>query len=247
MAPSPRDAQDAQTVVLVVDDDPQVRVMLGYALRQHGLQAEEASSGEEALHALKRRKPDVVLLDVLMPGLDGLETCKRIRQQSLVPVIMLTALGRQDDVVAGLKAGADDYCAKPVNLSELAARIRAQLRRRELQAVSKPADVLTAGEGDLVIDVRGGQVLVKGRAVRLSPREFRLLHRLAQTPGRAVSQKALLAFVGGPSQKGSLLRTYIHRLRRKIELDPHSPRYILARARTGYVLRDQSGAATVCC
>jgi DNA-binding response OmpR family regulator len=237
MAPSPPDAQDTEAVVLVVDDDPQVRVMLGYALRQHGLQAEEASSGEEALEILKQREPDVVLLDVLMPGLNGFETSERIRQFSRVPIIMLTALGRQDDVVAGLKAGADDYCAKPVNLSVLAARVRAQLRRRERQAVSKPSNVLTAGEGDLVIDVRGGEVLVKSRAVRLSPWEFRLLHRLAQTPGRAVSHEALLAYVWGTrSRKGSALPMYIHRLRRKIEPDPHNPRYILARARAGYVL-----------
>ena len=236
MAPSVPDAQHTEAVVLVVDDDPDVRAMLGYALRQHGLQPDEASSGEEALHILKQREPNVVLLDVLMPGLDGLETCERIRQFSMVPVIMLTALGRQEDVVAGLKAGADDYCAKPVNLSELAARIRAQLRR-EMQAVPKPADVLTAGEGDLVIDVRGGEVLVKSRAVRLSPREFRLLHRLAQTPGRPVSHEAVLDHVWGTrSRKGSNLRRYIHRLRRKIEPDPGNPRYILARARVGYVL-----------
>jgi DNA-binding response OmpR family regulator len=211
--------------------------MLGYALRQRGLQPDEASTGEEALHILKQREPNVVLLDVLMPGLDGLETCERIRQFSMVPVIMLTALGRQEDVVAGLKAGADDYCAKPVNLSELAARIRAQLRRREMQAVPKPADVLTAGEGDLVIDTAGRQALVKGRAVRLSPREFRLLHRLAQTPRRPVSHEALLDHVWGTrSRKGSMLRRYIHRLRRKIEPDPGNPRYILVRARVGYVL-----------
>ena len=133
MAPSVPDGSHTEAVVLVVDDDPDVRAMLGYALRQHGLQPNEASSGEEALHILKQREPNVVLLDVLMPGLDGLETCERIRQFSMVPVIMLTALGRQDDVVAGLKAGADDYCAKPVNLSELDARIRVQLRRREMQ------------------------------------------------------------------------------------------------------------------
>jgi DNA-binding response OmpR family regulator len=237
VAASPPNAQDTEAVVLVVDDDPQVRVMLAYALRQHGLQAEEASSGEEALEILKQREPGVVLLDVLMPGLNGFETSERIRQFSRVPIIMLTALGRQEDVVAGLKAGADDYCAKPVNLSVLAARIRAQLRRRERQAVSKPANVLTAGEGDLVIDVRGGEVLVKSRAVRLSPWEFRLLHRLAQTPGRTVSHEALSASVWGTrSRKGSALPMYIHRLRRKIEPDPGNPRYILARARTGYVL-----------
>jgi DNA-binding response OmpR family regulator len=109
MASNPPDAQDIEATVLVVDDDRQVRVMLGYALRQHGLQPEEASSGEEALEILKRREPDVVLLDVLMPGLNGLETCERIRQRSLVSIIMLTALGGEESVVAGWKAGADDY------------------------------------------------------------------------------------------------------------------------------------------
>ena len=116
--------------VLVVDDDPQVREMLGEALRQDGFRSEGAPDGEAALALLRQREPDLILLDLLMPGLGGLETCRRIRARSAVPIIMLTALGREQDIEAGLEAGADDYCTKPVGLAELGARIRARLRRR---------------------------------------------------------------------------------------------------------------------
>jgi DNA-binding response OmpR family regulator len=145
-------------VVMIVDDDPQVRVMLVYTLRQHGFETQEASSGEEALKLLDEREPDIVLLDLLMPGLNGFETCRRIRERSVVPVIMLTALGRDEDVVAGLDAGADDYCPKPVSMEELAGRIRAQLRRRRMDAVSRSNSLRHDGrdpityEGDLIVN-----------------------------------------------------------------------------------------------
>src|SRR5688572_8147103 len=122
--------------ILMVDDDPQLRVMLGYALRQENFQVDEASSGEDALEMLRQEEPNLVLLDVLMPGMGGVETCRRIRAVSSVPVIILTALGRDEDVVAGLEAGADDYCTKPVSLVQLVARIRAQLRRRAMDAAT---------------------------------------------------------------------------------------------------------------
>ena len=157
--------------VLMVDDDPQLRVMLGYALRQEGFVVEEASTGEDALDMLRHQEPDIVLLDVLMPGIGGVETCRRIRERSTVPIIMLTALGRDEDIVAGLEAGADDYCTKPVSLVQLVARIRAQLRRLEMdQATSSSA--LSVDEGNLVVDTAARQAIVKGRAIDLSPREF---------------------------------------------------------------------------
>ena len=227
-------------VVLMVDDDPQLRVMLGYALRQDDFQVEEASSGEEALETLERLQPDIVLLDVLMPGLGGVETCRRIRERSAVPIIMLTALGRDEDIVDGLQAGADDYCTKPVSLVQLVARIRAQLRRREMDAASTVRN-LSLAAGSLVVDTAARQAIVEGRAVDLSPREFDLLHRLAQSPGQVVSHEQLLEHVWGTTSPDYLahLRSYIKLLRQKIEPDPHRPRYIRSRARMGYVLSDR--------
>ncbi len=227
-------------VVLMVDDDPQLRVMLGYALRQDGFQVEEASTGEDALEVFRSQEPDIVLLDVLMPGLGGVETCRRIREKSSVPIIMLTALGRDEDVVAGLEAGADDYCTKPVSLAQLSARIRAQLRRRQMDSVST-AQTLTVDRGSLMVDAAGRQAVVNGRTVDLSPREFDLLYRLAQTPGRVVSHEELLGHVWGTTSPEYLahLRSYIKLLRQKIEPDPHNPRYIRSRARMGYVLTDR--------
>jgi DNA-binding response OmpR family regulator len=227
-------------VVLMVDDDPQLRVMLGYALRQEGFQVDEASTGEDALEMLRQQQPDIILLDVLMPGLGGVETCRRIREQSTVPIIMLTALGRDEDIVSGLEAGADDYCTKPVSLVQLVARIRAQLRRREMDAAD-PSNALAVDEGNLVVDSAARQAVVKGRAIDLSPREFDLLFRLAQNPGRVVSHEELLQYVWGTTNPDHLahLRSYIKLLRQKIEPDPHRPRYIRSRARMGYVLSDR--------
>ena len=241
MAPSSTGTDETRTAaVLMVDDDPQLRVMLGFALRQEGFQVEEASVGEDALEMLRHREPDIILLDVLMPGIGGVETCRRIREKSSVPIIMLTALGRDEDIVAGLEAGADDYCTKPVSLVQLVARIRAQLRRREMDAVAG-GGALSVDEGNLVVDQAARQAIVQGRAVDLSPREFDLLHRLAQTPGRVVSHEDLLEHVWGTTSPDHLahLRSYIKLLRQKIEPDPHNPRYIRSRARMGYVLADR--------
>jgi DNA-binding response OmpR family regulator len=225
--------------VMMVDDDPQLRVMLTYALRQEGFGVEEAASGEEALDLIRRHEPGIVLLDVLMPGLGGVETCRRIRAQSTVPIIMLTALGRDEDIVQGLEAGADDYCTKPVSLVQLVARIRAQLRRREMDAAIT-GHSLSVDQGNLVVDPDSRQAIVQGRAVDLSPREFDLLYRLAQSPGRVVSHEELLEHVWGTTNPDYLahLRSYIKLLRQKIEPEPHNPRYIRSRARMGYVLAE---------
>src|SRR5919198_234053 len=140
MAPSSTGTDETRTaVVLMVDDDPQLRVMLGFALRQEGFQVEEASAGEDALEMLKHQEPDIILLDVLMPGIGGVETCRRIREKSSVPIIMLTALGRDEDIVAGLGAGADSVCTKPGSFSQLVARIGALFRPRELDLLERLA------------------------------------------------------------------------------------------------------------
>jgi DNA-binding response OmpR family regulator len=236
----PADPEPSGPLVLIVDDDPQLRAMLAYALQLEGCRVEEAASGAEALRRLEQREPDVVLLDVLMPELDGIETCRRIRERSAVPIIMLTALGRDEDIVDGLQAGADDYCTKPVSLVQLVARIRAQLRRREMDAASTVRN-LSLAAGSLVVDTAARQAIVEGRAVDLSPREFDLLHRLAQSPGQVVSHEQLLEHVWGTTSPDYLahLRSYIKLLRQKIEPDPHRPRYIRSRARMGYVLSDR--------
>jgi DNA-binding response OmpR family regulator len=228
--------------VLVVDDDPQLRAMLGYALVQEGLRVNEASTGEEALGLLERISPDVILMDVLMPGMGGVETCRRVRAQSAVPIIMLTALGRDEDVVAGLEAGADDYCTKPLSLVQLIARIKAQVRRRELDN-AELSDSVTVDDGNLVVDVAARQAVVEGRPIDLSPREFDLLYRLAQSPGQVVTHRELLEHVWGSTSPEYLahLRSYIKLLRQKIETDPHHPRYIRSRARMGYVLDAAAG------
>ena len=228
-------------MILLVDDDPQLRVMLGYALRQESFKVEEASSGEDALELLRQEEPNLVLLDVLMPGIGGVEICRRIRAVSSVPIIILTALGRDEDIVSGLEAGADDYCTKPVSLVQLVARIRAQLRRRAMDAATIANGTLSVDEGNLVVDAAARQAIVKGRAIDLSPREFDLLHRLAQNPGRVVSHEELLQHVWRTTSSDYLahLRSYIKLLRQKIEPDPHHPQYIRSRARMGYVLSEQ--------
>jgi DNA-binding response OmpR family regulator len=241
LAPSGAEAEEIRTAkVLIVDDDPQLRLMLSHALRLDGFRVEEAASGEEALGRLEDGEPDLILLDVLMPGLGGLETCRRIRERSSVPVIMLTALGRDEDVVAGLEAGADSYCVKPVSPAQLAARIRALLRRRELDAAS--ARHVPSVEGsDLAVDVGARQAIVRGRAVDLSPREFGLLERLARSPGQVVSHEELVQHIWGSRSPQYLahLRSYIKLLRQKVEPDPHHPQYIRSRPLMGYVLENR--------
>ena len=230
-------APAGSATVLIVDDDPQLRVLFGEALRAEQFQAEEAASGAEALEILQEREPDLVLLNVLMPGLSGIETCRQIRVQSTVPIIMLTGLSRDEDIVAGLEAGADDYCTKLVGMVQLVARIRAKLRRRELDTAVAD-DRRRPGPGDLILDPDTRQVRVRGRAVVLSRREFALLQRLAQSPGRVVPHEELLQAVWGTTDPAYLphLRSYIKLLRQKIEPEPHKPRYVRSRARIGYLL-----------
>jgi DNA-binding response OmpR family regulator len=177
------------------------------------------------------------LLNLVMPGLNGIETCSWIRAQSSVPIIMLSGLSYEEDIVAAFEAGANDYCVKPIGLVELLARIRAQLRRRDFNMRGTPAR-RTIGRGELLLDLDTRQASVGGRLVRLSRREFDLLERLAQSPGRIVRHDELLRVVFGSSDPAYLphLRGYIMRLREKIEPEPRRPRYIRLRARLGYLL-----------
>ena len=236
----PGAAATQAAAVLVIDDDPQVRLLLANALRPQGFRVDEAASGEAAMETLERLRPEVVLLDVMMPGLDGVETCRRIRERSSVPIVMLTALGRDQDIAAGLAAGADDYCTKPVSIPQLTARIRAQLRRRDINVATGPGGRAVGG---LALDRAGRRAVVGGRAVDLSPREYALLDRLARTPGRPVRHEELIAHVWGrpDSAYRERLRSFVKLLRRKIEPEPENPRYLRSRARIGYVL-DHAGS-----
>jgi two-component system, OmpR family, KDP operon response regulator KdpE len=221
--------------ILVVDDEPQIRRVLKSALSAQGYEVHDARSGEDALDALRDRRFDLILLDVNMPGIGGLETCRRIRPTSDVAILMLTVRDAEPDKVAALDAGADDYITKPFGTPELMARIRAALRR---------LPVTTAGGA--VIDLGGVQiypaerrVVVRGQPTRLTPKEFDLLLFLAANPNTTVPHGRLLQAVWGPDYGDQVeyLRTFVNQLRKKIESDPGQPAYLLTEPWVGYRLQ----------
>ena len=231
--------------VLAVDDDAQVRALCAAALQQE-FEVVTATNGKEGLTLLYQKRPDVVLLDVTMPVMDGWETCRRIRDVSDVPVIMLTAHSADQDVVRGLDAGADDYVTKPFRPLQLAARIRAMLRRKRLAGAApagpEQANLLTFDDGKLVVDTARRVAVVRGKDVSLSATEYRLLETLARHAGQVLSHEQILERVWGHAYAGETgyVKTYIGLLRNKIEADPHNPRYILARRGIGYYLQNRS-------
>ena len=219
------------TLVMVVDDDQDLAEMLGIALTGAGIDVDLVSRGDEVLDVFRNNPPDLVLLDVMLPGLDGIEVCKLIRAESMVPIIMLTAKGDTQDVVRGLEAGADDYMVKPFrHPSELIARIRTRLRRTNVDI----AGLLTIG--DLAIDVQAHQVLRAGKQISLTRLEFDLLVALAKEPGRVFSRDALLSEVWGyrHSTDTRLVNVHVQRLRSKIEHDPESPEIVVTVRGVGY-------------
>ncbi|MBI2954761.1 MAG: response regulator transcription factor [Chloroflexi bacterium] len=222
--------------ILVVDDEPRYIRLIGYNLESLGYKVVAAVSGEEALQMAARSVPDLVVLDIRLPGIDGYEVCRQIRQFSTVPIIMLTAKGESADKVRGLRGGADDYITKPFSAEELLARVEAVLRRSRVAATRDAQPTLTWGE--LFIDFTQRRVLVRGEVVNLSPTEYRLLHCLAVHAGCVVVQEDILKAVWGPQYQEPFegLRVYIRRLRQKIEANPYEPRYILTRPGVGYTL-----------
>lgn len=217
--------------ILVVDDEPQIRRVLRTTLTSQGYAVNEAKSGDEALELIRTARPDLILLDVNMPGRSGLETCREIRSGSDIPIIMLTVRNTERDKVQALDAGADDYVVKPFGSDELMARIRAALRR------AAPAEALPPFvSGDLRIDFEKRSVLVKGVPVRLTPKEFELLHHLVANQGKAQGHRRLLQAVWGPDygEETEYLRVFINQLRKKIEPHPHHPRYIHTEPWVGY-------------
>jgi DNA-binding response OmpR family regulator len=219
--------------ILVVDDDPDIVRLLKYFLEAKGRQVQTASTGAEALELFKREPPDLVILDVVMPGMDGWAVLQKIRESSQVPVLMLTGKDTPTDKAKGLLSGADDYIAKPFDLAELEARIVAVMRRYKPSA--RPALIRV---GDLEIDDSVKHVKVKGRTVSLSPKEYELLKLLASEPGRVFSHQEIIAEVwqNKPFITSSDVTKYIYLLREKLEDDPENPRYILTVRGFGYKL-----------
>ncbi len=218
---------------LVVDDEPQTLKYIGANLRARGFDVLTAEDGRQALKVFEKNIVDLIILDIMMPGLDGFQVCQSIRRTSDVPIIILSAREREKDIVRALDLGADDYLTKPFGVEEILARIRAVLRRAA-QTQSTPRPPLTFG--DLEIDFASRQVYLKGEKIPLTPTEYNLLAHLALNAGRVLTHRALLQAVWGPEygNEREYLWAYIRRLRRKIEPDAGKPRYILTQSGVGY-------------
>ena len=221
--------------ILVVDDEPQLLRPLRTTLAAHGYDVQTATTGEEALDLLAARLPDLVVLDLVLPGLSGLAVCQELRARSPVPILILSARGDERDKVAALDAGADDYLTKPFGVNELLARIRAALRRAA--GARGPSTVVESG--DLRIDVDRRVVTRGGDDIRLTPTEFDLLKTLVANAGRVLTHGYLLRAVWGPQYDGEsqLVRVFIGQLRRKIERDPARPAHIVTEPGVGYRFR----------
>ncbi len=229
--PAPRDAKR----ILVVDDEARMIGFIRMNLELEGFQVLEASNGLEALEIIRTSLPDLVILDVMMPELDGFETLRILREFSNIPVIMLTAKGEEDDRVYGLELGADDYIAKPFSPRELSSRVRAVLRRVETPA-SSPEKAVLKIDDRLSIDFNTREVIVAGQRIKLRPTEYRLLYHLVENAGWTVTHEQLLAKVWGYEYRDEAhyVRLYVNYLREKIEEDPSNPKYILTERGVGY-------------
>lgn len=217
--------------ILIVDDAQQVRRVLRTALSSEGYTIYEAATGEEALDSIRTTTPDAILLDVNMPGIGGLETCREIRRALDVPILMLTVRNSEHDKVLALDAGADDYVVKPFGMQELLARIRAALRRRAPQG--KETSFVSK---DLTVDFAARLVTVRGQNIHLTPKEFELLRHLALNAGKPLTHRRLLQAVWGPDygDEPEYLRVMINQLRKKLEVDPARPKLILTEPWVGY-------------
>ena len=223
------------TRILAVEDDERIRSAVKLALEDEGWAVDEAESGEEAIDIFQRSNPNVVLIDIMLPGIDGFELCRSLRRTSDVPIVMVTARNDTHDVVAGLEAGADDYLTKPFAPKELSARIRALLRRARPSAHGHAR----LSFGDLELIPEEGKVLRDGDEVHLTKTEFRLLCELAESPGKVLSREALLDKVWGYDYfgDGRLVDVHVRRLRTKVEADPANPRHVVTVRGLGYRLQ----------
>ncbi len=224
------------TRILTVEDDERIRTAVRFALEDEGWVVDEADSGESAIDQFNASEPDVVLIDIMLPGIDGFELCRTLRRNSDVPIVMVTARDDTHDVVAGLEAGADDYLTKPFAPKELSARIRALLRRNR-PATSDSTSIMRVG--DLEIAPEQGVVRRNGEEVHLTKTEFRLLCELASTPGKVFSRESLLEKVWGYDYfgDGRLVDVHVRRLRTKVESDAAHPRHVVTVRGMGYKLQ----------
>jgi DNA-binding response OmpR family regulator len=220
--------------ILVVDDEPRMVQLIGMNLKLEGFEVINAPDGYQALEKVTKEMPDLVLLDIMMPELDGFETLKRIREISSVPVIFLSVKAAEPDRVHGLDLGADDYITKPFSPRELVSRVKAVLRRVEPENTVKKTEIKV--DDELTVDFDQRRVIVRGKEVRLRATEYRLLYQLVTNPGKLMSHEMLLSRVWGPEyqDEDQYVRLYITYLRQKIEKDPKNPHYILSERGLGY-------------
>ena len=230
--------REQDKTILVVDDEPRIVEAVGMNLELEGYQVSSASNGYEALQKLTEDLPDLVILDVMMPEVDGFETLRKIREVSTVPVIMLTVRGEEIDKVRGLDLGADDYITKPFNPKELVLRIRAVLRRVEMPSPVPKTEIRV--DDNLSIDFSRCKVIIKGKEVHLRPTEYRLLYHLVSNAGHVLTHETLLRRVWGYEYRDEdhYLWLYITYLRKKIEDDPKHPKYILSERGIGYRFKE---------
>mgnify|MGYP002640650581 CR=1 FL=1 len=212
--------------ILIIDDDAQLRRLMKYPLEKEGVNVSLAVNGKEGMRIFYSEKPDLVILDVMMPEMDGWETCKSIRQLSDAPIIMVTARGNDDDIIRGLELGADDYITKPFNVKVLIARVRAALRRSDKEVEVKKGTSFS--DAYLNVDIDAHRIFVDGKSVNLTATEFRLLAYLLENAGRVMSFNQILENVWGwdYTDDPNYIRVYIWHLRKKLEKDPKKPEYI---------------------
>lgn len=222
--------------ILVAEDEVALRDFISRNLRARGYIVSEAGNGLEALAIWERESPHLAVLDIMMPRMDGLEVCRRIRERSNAPIIALTALDAEADKVAALDLGADDYLTKPFGVEELLARVRAAMRRSQWQNEQPSSDTQAQWFGPLMVDLEGRIVRRDDSEIRLTPTEFALLAQLVSHAGKVLTHRQLLQKVWGPEygDEAEYLRVYVQRLRRKIEPEPATPRYLLTEPGVGY-------------
>ena len=223
-----------QPRILVVDDEPQIARVLRTGLKTHGYDVRVAADGVSALETFGDWHPDLVITDLAMPNMDGLKLCRRLRETSQLPIIVLSVRGEEKTKVEALDAGADDYVTKPFGMDELLARVRAQLRRAMTPSVNEASSVLE--EGDFHLDLESRRVYVRGAEVHLTPKEYDLLVHFMRHAGKVLTHRALLTAVwgGNYTEQGEYLRVFVGQLRKKIEPNTSTPRYILTEPWVGY-------------
>lgn len=230
-------AAPARKKILLVDDEAAIVQSLRYNLERTGYAVTAAGDGRSAIALAASEQPDLIILDIMLPLLDGIEACKEIRKVSSVPIIMLTAKDQEFDKVLALELGADDYVTKPFSLGEIIARVKARLRRSETDLETRDESITA---GDITIDRSRQRLVVRGETVALAPKEFRLLHMLMENRGRIVTRQMLLEKVWGYDFEGEhqTISVHIRWLREKIEVDPNNPRHIVTVRSRGYMFRE---------